>query len=286
MSLTPPSESSAFGSQNFNVSGTASSYSSFLTVGQVTAPSGVLQIGPFAFDYEDTNDVLLDSEITDHWLEDNTAVHDAIGIKPVIITLRGRVAELVYSKALSGQITALLTTVESGLSQADAYLGKYTPGATDAILNAISQVQNVLVQVEQASARVAQIMNLINGQPPGRNNQQKAFATLSALQQARVLFSVYTPFQLFNNMAILSVQATQPKDTRTASDFTVKMKQLQLVSSLDSPGAFAANYSGNSQFSNQPQSSNGFTTGVQTAVSAISSEFTPLINAGNAANGG
>ena len=201
-----------FGYWNYNLPGSAADYQSFIIAGNqsVAQPLGVLQIGPFAFDDDGDSDVVLENEITDHWLEDNTAVQDQIGLHPVTVTLKGRISELVFTKAAAGTLSALLATVESPLVQADAYLGAYTPGVTDALLNAITQAQNVFTQIEQDAARVAQIASFFTGGIPGANNQQEAFITLSALRNARVLFSVYTPFQVFNNMAITSVHATQP----------------------------------------------------------------------------
>lgn len=259
-------------SANFNVPGASQQFGTFLTVGGIVAPPGVLQISSFAFDYEGDDNVSLRNEITKHWVEDNTAVEDHIGVEPVTIRLKGRVSELTFSAATSGAVLAALSTVENALSQADAYLGKYTTGTTQTLLTAITQAQNIAVQIEQAAARLQQLASFFPASGPQRNKQQAAFALLSALRNARVLFTVYTPFQVFYNMAIANIDATQPAGTRTISDFTVEMMQLQFTNSL-SQSSFQSKYGGRAAAGYQPPTSNGVTAGVSALTSTITSIF-------------
>jgi len=231
-----------------------------------------LQISSFAYDYEGDDRVALTNEITDHWVEDNTAVQDHIGVKPVTITLKGRVSELTFSAAKSGKLLAALAAVENRLSQVPAYIGTYTPGVQQKVFEAITQVQNVAVQIEQAAARLQQLAALL---PQGgllRNKQQAAFATLSALRNARVLFTVFTPFQVFYNMAIENIDATQLGGTKTVSDFTVSMKQLQFTNTL-SQSSFLAQYGGRAAAGYQPPTGNGVTRGVTAVTSTITKFF-------------
>lgn len=257
---------------NFNSQQAVDDFSTFLTAGGIVAPPGVLQISSFKFDYEGDDSVSLRSEITKHWVEDNVAAEDHIGIEPVTIRLKGRVSELSFSAATAVSINAALAAVENGLSQADAYLGAYTPGTTQTLLNAITQAQNISVQIEQAAARLQQLASFFPSSGPQRNKQQTAFAILSALRNARVLFTVYTPFQVFYNMAILSIEATQPAATKTISDFTVEMMQLQFTNSL-SQASFQSQYGGRAAAGYQPPTSNGITTGVTKAVSDVTTVF-------------
>lgn len=258
-------------SNNFNVPGSSTTYQTFLTAGGIVAPPGVLQISSFAFDYEGDDHVGLGNEITDHWVEDNTAVQDHIGIKPVTITLKGKVSELSFSVATSGAILSALSAVQNTLSQVPAYVGTYTPGVQQTLELAITQAESVAVQIEQAAARIQQLASFFTP-GPHRNKQQQAFATLSALRNARVLFTVYTPFQVFYNMAIMNIDATQPADTKTISDFTVSMKQLQFTNGI-SQASFQAQYGGRAAAGYQPPTSNGVTSGISAATSAITKVF-------------
>ena len=219
---------------NYNPATTPAAYSAALAKYIFAAPQGVGQIDTFAFDYKISTQVTLNNEITDHWLEDNTAVQDHIAVKPNIVTMRGYVAELVFTESI---IAAVLGTVENTLSQASAYLGKYTPGATQALLKAITQAQNVETQISQALSRAATIASFFT--PYNGTRQQKAFAQLSAYRDAKVFFTVYTPFQVYNNMAITSLTAMQPERSQDYADFSVTMKQLNFVNSVAAPNAAA-----------------------------------------------
>lgn len=54
-----------------------------------------LQNEVYIFDTRGDEDVTLESEITDNWVEDNSTMQDHIGLKPMSITLTGYVGELV-----------------------------------------------------------------------------------------------------------------------------------------------------------------------------------------------
>lgn len=195
---------------------------------QPGAINSLSQIGSFVFDYRENEEVELDSEITDHWLEDNTASQDHIGVKPTIVTLSGYVGELKVSASLLTILTTALTAASQGLSQLPIFLGTRTPGAIQAINNAISQAQNVVAQIEQTVARGLQLANIFSGGPT-RTRQQQAFQLLQAYQQARIIFTVYTPYQTFFNMAIESVRFVCPPDSILWSKVVVRLKQMNFV---------------------------------------------------------
>lgn len=265
----PQATFTQFTAGDVNVPGASTSYQSFLVSGKTIPPLGVKQIGPFAFDDEGDDNVRQDSEITDHFVEDNTAVQDHIGVKPVMVTLKGVVSEVVFGTSAATAIVSALSSVENTLSQADAYLGKYTPGVTQTLLTSISQAQQIAIQIEQAAARTAQIASFFL---PQGTRQQKAYATLSALQLARTIFTVYTPFQVFSNMAIESFDITQPQKTKTIANITVKMKQLQFTDDI-SQASFSTQYGGRATVGYQPTVFSGLTSGINSTVSKVTSAF-------------
>ena len=264
--------------RNVNVLDASELYRTFLTAGNILAAPDVLQISSFGFDDEWDDSVDMTNDVTDHWVEDNVAVEDHIGVAPDKITLTGRVSELAFSATTIAGITTALGVAENGLTQVDAYLGKYTPGATDAILKAITQAQNIAVQIEQGASRVAQIANYYNLAFGGAvmNKQQAAFAMLKALAKARILFTVYTPFQVYGNMAMTNIRARQPRGTKTISEFSVSMKQIQFVNNMNMM-SFLAQYGGRAATGFQPQTSNGISTGVKTLASNVTSQFKSVV---------
>lgn len=274
MAVIPGSTTfNAFTNNNINVAGASTLYNSFLVGGEIVAPFGVAQIGPFAFDYEGDDSVSLVNDITDHWVEDNVAVQDHIGVRPVMIVLKGRTSNLTLKASVLKSVSGALSAVENTLSQVSAYggTGKYTTGVADKMIASITQVQNIAVQIEQAAARIAQIANFFPTKG-AQNNQQKAFAMLSALRNARTIFTVFTPFQVFYNMAIMNVTAVQPAMGRTIADFTVTMKQLQFTDNI-SQSSLLTQYGGRAAGGYTPPRVNGLTTGVTTAVSNATKFF-------------
>lgn len=210
----------------------------------IIIPEGVAQIGSFAFDYRESEEEDLESEIPDHWLEDNTFANDTIGVKPVRVTLSGYVGELVMPALTLKTILGALTAATNALTILPVFLGAQTPGNTQALNQAISQAQNVVVQVGQTIARAAQLANVLAGllSGPSRNKQQQAFVQLKAYWQARIIFTVHTPYETLTNMAIESIRTTSPPDSKDWTKFVVRMKQLQFVGTSSQPN-YAANLS-------------------------------------------
>lgn len=263
---------------NVNAKDVAQQYSEAFNGRNVLAPKGVQQIGAFAFDYKGDDTVMMENEATDHWLEDNTAVQDHIGVKPNMVTLRGFVSELALSSSLLSSISTALNAVQNTLTRVNVYTGSYTPGAVVAMQKSITQAQNIAVQIEQAVARAAQLASFFqNG--PAMTKQQAAYFQLSSLRIARVVFTVFTPFQVFDNMVIVSLKATQSEKTKTMSDFSVTLKQLNFSSNI-SVSSYSANYGGRAAQNKQLKTLNGGTAGKSIAggvSGAITGSFAPLL---------
>lgn len=234
---TPSLTQSTIQSNKFVSPTAVSDYTAAFNNYVYAAPQGVGQIDSFTFDYQLSNEVRMDNEITDHWLEDFTAVQDHIGVKPKIVILRGYVAELVFKVSFFEQLFA---GVQNALSQVPAYLGSYTAGTTLALTKAITQAQNIEQQAVQAFNRAAGIVNLVSLATGAQTKQQKAFAQLSALRDAKILFTVFTPFQVYTSMAITQLTATQREKSKDYSEFSVTMKQVNITGATTANSSTAA----------------------------------------------
>lgn len=279
LSTLPTSQNATLASINRNVNAkdVAQQYDVAFNGRTVLAPKGVQQIGAFAFDYKGDDVVNMENDVTDHWLEDNTAVQDHIGVKPNIVTLRGFVSELAVTSSLLSKLSAALNTVQTSLTRVQAYTGSYTPGVLTSMQKAISQAQNIAVQIEQGIARAAQLASFFQS-GPALNKQQQAYFQLSSLRIARVVFTVFTPFQVFDNMVIVSLRSTQSEKTKTMSDFTVVLKQLNFSNNL-TVSSYQANYGGRAAQNKQVLSQNGGTVGTAIAagVAVIAGSFAPAV---------
>jgi hypothetical protein len=195
---------------------------------QAKAPSGAT-ISTFHFDYEGEAKLRLESEITDHYNEVNTALHDHIAIKPLRVTLSGMVSE---SFASQSTVVGALNAIQGKLAQVPAYLGKYTPGVLQTMQSAVSQATNVVNQVNAQLQKIQSLASQVLGAfgVSGPTRQQAAYAKLYALMFNRNLFTLNTPWGQFPNMAIETLAFEQPEETKTWSRITVTLKQLTFTS--------------------------------------------------------
>ena len=203
----------------------------------VVRPSNAFGLGGFVFDVEGDATVNLKAEITDHFLEDNSAIQDHIAIKPKKVTLKSYVGELVYEPdgnettfvektvrkltVLNGYLPVLTSAAES-LKDFNA---KDLSSATDIIGNVTSQTIN------KATDYYALAKNLLNAD----SRQQEAYQYFKALMEQKILISLQTPFEYVNNMAIESVTAFQGEGSKFISDFTITLKEIRVVEILNSP---------------------------------------------------
>jgi hypothetical protein len=181
-------------------------------------------IAGFLFDIVTDDSVELNSDITDHYIEDNTAIQDQIALKPERITVRGTVAELTTTPA-SSPAPAKPT---NPLPLMPLYLPPFTPGAQQEI------VDNALNAIAATTAATASksIYNYYQNRapnPPRQTRQSAAFQYFYSLWRSRQLFTVETPWGFWTTMAIESIRADQGEETKYASDFTVTFKKVRIA---------------------------------------------------------
>lgn len=203
-------------------------YVDSLTSRYLIKPKSVSGIGGFLFDYEGEDTTELHADITDHYAENNTAIQDHVARNPTHLTLRGFVAELVYKP--NAGILGAINSIQNRLTTVPAYLGKYTPGAVANIQKVATQASNVGNQINQAIARVKNVVGFFGNSAPGQTKQQAAFNKLSALWETNQMMIVETPFGIFGNMLIEDLLFVQGDETKYWSDVTVKLKAMRFAS--------------------------------------------------------
>lgn len=235
----------------------------------VTVPEAALkiQLSKSSFRYlffHTVNDdtVNFQSNITDNWVENNTAIQDHIAISPVTITMRGLIGELVYTSEQAAK------EYESVLAQANyenskgivlADFGNFYKFRDNGKLTAISAyfpevsnvtqlAQNIWDRHEAAQKKAERIGNILTGQ--ANNNlsaKMNAYSGLNSnLQESqlkiicedikdywinRVSFTVNTPFGDFDNMYIQSVTLHQGNEN-FIGDVDVTLKQIRFAETL------------------------------------------------------
>lgn len=203
----------------------------------VVSPLNAFGLGGFVFDIDGDAAQNLTAEITDHFTENNLAVQDHIAIKPLEITLKNYVGELVYRKDAATenvpqQLTRKLTTLTS-------FLPDLTSAATQAkqLLTAdlgdFSEISRE--EIPKLTAAAVDLWALTKNLNPSASSQQQAYLFFKALMQQKILVSVQTPFEFATNMAVKSIEARQPENSAYVSDFTITLKQIRTVSTQTVP---------------------------------------------------
>lgn len=219
---------------------------------------------PILFHYEGENTVSLVSDITDHFVEDNTALQDQIALRPEIITTHGFIGELndVAPKALIP-----IKAIADKLTTVGAYLPSLTLTAQIAYNEAF-----FAYQIAQNTAHSAvSAWSTINGGSSGesvidgnadnsgfvsvaqnQNKQQKIFQVFYGYWRTRRLFTIQTPWAIFQNCAIMSLRAIQDAETRMITDFEVTFKLLRFSSSFALDPVLPSDFQGRASLEASP----------------------------------
>lgn len=251
-------------------------------------PHGMKGIAGFVFDYEGDDQISLESDITDHFAENNSSVQDHIALKPYRIVLRGFVSELFLPGTNTGLFGAL-TTLQSKMGTVNAYLGRYTPQALQTLQGSLSKAASTVQNYANTAAQyLNQAKNLASFFPVGGKvtinengvvtttgiltRQQSAFVALASLRDTRQIFNVLTPWTLIEGMAIESLVFIQSKESKSKSDIAVTMKQMRFVDIQSSPNVMA-NTLGRANFQNQGPINLGSTAGTPVTFPAVTFNF-------------
>lgn len=235
------------------------------------------------FQYEGEQTMSLDSDITDHFVEDNSAIQDQIAIKPEVYTTRGLIGELndVLPAALQP-----LQKVANALVTIDAYTPQLSVTALLAFNQAVFAYENAASIVNNAVAAYSSLASAFgsdtgeivdgsgvftSGQPSAQNKQQVMFQQLYGYWNQKILFNIQTPWAIFSNMAILNVKAVQDEETRMITDFQVTFKKIRVASSvvLEAPTITAGRSATQSaSLTNQGTSSGGSDSSLGSSISS------------------
>lgn len=214
--------------------------------GKVTpqAPSTAL-----VFHYEGENVAAMESDITDHWVENNSSMEDHIGLKPETITVHGFIGEL-------NDVPPPALNLVHMVSQTLVPIGAFTPQLSITAQQRYNEALYAYQTIQKAANAAVGAFGLItmeNNEPiPGTDNvfrvglgtpqnlQQKMFQQLYGYWYKRTLFNVQTPWVILTNMAIKSLRAIQDSETRMITDFEITFKKIRYASTATEAGGLSA----------------------------------------------
>lgn len=179
----------------------------------------------FLFDYEGENSISLESDITDHFVEDNTALQDQIALKPTIVGVTGYIGEL--NNVLPPELQALKTIADS-LTLIQAYVPSITASALIAY-NTAFQAYQVAASLTNSAVAAWEDLTKAPANDRTTSKQQVAYQRFFGYWQNRTLFTIQTPWAVFKDMAIMRLRAVQDEDTRVISSFEISFKELRFA---------------------------------------------------------
>ncbi len=205
---------------------------------------------PIIFNYEGEQVSILESDITDHYIEDNSAIQDQIAIRPETITTHGFIGEL---NDIAPFFLQSLKQLANKLTIVNGFFPTLSTTALLAYNEAVFAANTAFNAVDSAISTVESIAGVFTGgtgqsvigsngltESLGQNKQQAAYQQFYIYWKNRTLFTVQSPWAVFQNMAIKSLRAIQDADTRMISDFEVTFKMIRLASTVTAAPALDA----------------------------------------------
>ena len=249
--------------------GIKSHISEYFLIGTNQKGDGQYPLGRLKMDIIGEETFVADCDVTDHYVESNTAYQDQISLKPKTFTIEGEVGELVWYQKDQD---------EQGLGQVAQRLEgviSFLPIKSKSFNQMKSKVMKALQWVDTASNVISKLNTLSDGLSEGK--QQSAFVHLCQYRDERTILTIKTPWGFLSGYVITNLKFTQPKETKDKTYISIVFKEIRTTSVHTVPFD-SAKYQGNAALENQPLTDNGKTSGVQESILEPKKEENPITN--------
>lgn len=192
----------------------------------------------------------VESDVTDHYVESNSAYQDQISLKPKIYTVSGEVGELTWyqrdsSSQTVGQVAQRLEGVASLLPTRS---------------KGFQQMKNTVMKASQWVDTASNIYDRFDSLTPMTNKQMQAYNYLLSWRNIRLPLTVKSPWGILENYVITSLKLTQPKETKDKTIIQITFKEFR-TTSVSTIKFDESKYQGNAAFEREPNVDNGKTAG-------------------------
>lgn len=275
--LSSPAENAAASKYNpLNMIASGRGYLDTLANKFILKPANAKGLAGFVFDYEGDTTVIQQSEITDHYSEQNTFLNDNVAQKPARILLRGFVGEIVGNPNVG--VLGAIAAFQGKLTTLPAMLGKYTPAAVQKLQKLTTQTTNVVNKIDNAISRAQNVVGLFVGSAAAPTKQEKAYQQLYALWGNNTVFTLDTPFTYFRSVMIESMTFLQDETTKEWSEISVTVKEVRFTGTVVqgpglSPQLAAQTQMGRSQYQSQAQTNKGKAQGLFSSFGKVKAAF-------------
>lgn len=193
------------------------------------------------FDIIQEHSLSLQNQITDNYIENNTAVQDHIAHSPLVISLRGLSGEVVY-KPPQFALNEMYKNINSFIQ--DRFADRSTsnnmlltdkltviPALLPPVDNVTQMAKNAVQYVEASVNRYVKIVKGFTSTDYRQTRLEQIYNDLAALRDNNALLIVETPYQAFDNMAIQSITLRQG-DQNYITDVELTLKQINYATTL------------------------------------------------------
>jgi hypothetical protein len=182
--------------------------------------------GGYFFHLPTEETVTFTSDVTDHYIEDNTSMQDHVAMKPRIVTTGGYIGEL---NNVTPKLLAPLKEVLNRLGTVTAYV--------PVLAVASQRAYNTAEQTYRAFLKAQRAFLMATGTDSVKKElmqteQQKAYKQFYDWWKARTLFKVQTPYEAIENMVIMSLRVTQSESDKNSSMFELTFKEIRTAKSV------------------------------------------------------
>ena len=191
----------------------------------VVSSNNNVGINGFVFDIDAQDEVTVENEATDHYIEANSAIQDHVAHRPKTITLKGFIGEL-KDEAL-GATMSILSNIQS-LGD----IGGLAPNFSEQAAQVYSKIEGVVSKVDSYINQANNLFDIFSDKSSATTAQARAHAALAAFADNNVLCTVSTPFGIFKNMLVTRLGSIQREDTEISSDFVVMFKEIRTVETI------------------------------------------------------
>lgn len=196
---------------------------------------GISNETAYYFDIISEHSISVENDITNNFLENNTAIQDVIAHNPITITLGGLIGELVYvpstnnSRFLGKLYKNLNVDPNNNLRDYVVTDKLSTIGQLFPPVDNLTQLaKNTAVYIEDSLDRYKKIYKNIVRNINDRSRIEDVYKKLRVLRENNTSFIVVTPFGAFDNMYIQSLNIQQGNEDNIAN-LSLTLKQLNFA---------------------------------------------------------
>lgn len=187
----------------------------------------------YYFDVLMEHSISVQNQITDNYIENNTAIQDHIAQSPITVSVRGLIGELVYkpptlSSTLKNMGLDKLSKSTSDMAktlQPVANKLSIIPALLPPVDNITQRAKNAVQYVEASVDRYVKIAKNFFSETDKITQLEKIYSKFMVFRANNTELTVVTPFKTFGNMYIQSITFTQGNENFTA-DIQLTLKQI------------------------------------------------------------